>query len=165
LTQPFRSKHFMRIKKIISGGQTGADRAALDFAIKNRIPHGGSVPKGRMAEDGPLSKRYKLRETQTADYNERTEKNVIDSDGTLLLGSGALNGGSALTMTLARSHGRPCLHVDAAQVSAQQAAAQIERWIQENRISVLNVAGPRASKSPDIYVQVMKIFQALLQGV
>ncbi len=155
-------KTFMRIKKIISGGQTGADRAALDFAIESRIPHGGWVPKGRMAEDGPLPKRYKVRETQTAEYNERTEKNVMDSDGTLIFGNGTLNGGSALTMSLARRYQKPCLHLDLAQVPELQAAAQIETWIQENRISVLNVAGPRASKSPEIYALVMKVLRALL---
>jgi len=90
------------IKKIISGGQTGADRAALDVAIKLSIPHGGWIPKGRKAEDGPLPEIYKLKEMPTDSYPARTEQNVIDSDGTLIIARGKLTGGTDYTrqMTL-----------------------------------------------------------------
>ena len=90
------------IKKIISGGQTGADRAALDVAIKLDIPHGGWVPKGRKTESGPLPERYQFQEMGTRGYAERTEQNVLDSDGTLILSHGKLTGGSALTLRLAK---------------------------------------------------------------
>ena len=82
------------IKRIISGGQTGADRAALDFAIKMDLPHGGWIPKGRLAEDGPLPEKYQLQEMPTQNYPKRTEQNVIDSDGTLIITHGKLTGGS-----------------------------------------------------------------------
>ncbi len=90
------------IKKIISGGQTGADRAALDVALKLGISHGGWIPKGRKAEDGPLPDKYQLREMPTGSYPKRTEQNVLDSDGTLIIARGKLTGGSDLTrkMTL-----------------------------------------------------------------
>ena len=90
------------LEKIVSGGQTGADRAALDFAIKQKIPHGGWVPKGGLAEDGPLPKKYKLTEMPTDSYQERTEQNVIDSDGTVIISHGKLTGGSAYTQKMAK---------------------------------------------------------------
>ena len=97
------------IEKIISGGQTGADQAALDVAIKLEIPHGGWIPKGRITEAGILPEKYKLKEMPTDSYPKRTEKNVLDSDGTLILSHGKLTGGSVLTQNLANQHGRPCL--------------------------------------------------------
>jgi len=95
------------IDKIISGGQTGADRAALDAAIELDIPHGGWIPKGRKTEDGGLPEKYHLKEMPTGSYAARTEQNVIDSDGTLIVSHGKLNGGSALTRRLAKKHKRP----------------------------------------------------------
>ncbi len=92
------------IKKIISGGQTGADQAALDVAIKLDIPHGGWITKGRLTEDGPLPDKYNLQEMPTSSYPERTEKNILDSDGTLIISHGKLTGGSALTRELAVKH-------------------------------------------------------------
>ena len=91
------SKMFMansaKIRKIISGGQTGADQAALDFAIDRGIPHGGWVPKGRKTETGMLPEKYQLKEMETASYSKRTEQNVIDSDGTFIISHGTLTGG------------------------------------------------------------------------
>jgi hypothetical protein len=139
------------IVKIISGGQSGVDRAALDVAIRLAIPHGGWVPKGRLAEDGPLADTYHLRETPTAVYAERTEKNVMDSDGTLIISRGALTGGSDYTREMALKQGRPWLHVDLEVTAAFRAALTISEWISKNDIHVLNVAGPRASKDPNIY--------------
>lgn len=139
------------IAKIISGGQTGVDRAALDVAIHLGIPHGGWVPKGRMAEDGPLPEIYSLRETPTAVYAERTEKNVVDSDGTLIISRGELTGGSEYTREVALQHNRPCLHVDLSQTAVFRAALMIVEWLAGHDIHVLNVAGPRASKDPGIY--------------
>ncbi len=137
--------------KIISGGQTGADRAALDAAIRLGIPHGGWLPRGRKTEEGPLPARYDLRELPSGRYRDRTEKNILDSDGTLIVSHGPLTGGSALTEALAIRHDRPCLHIDLDLVDRSQAAAAIERWLREHDIRILNVAGPRASGEPRIY--------------
>ena len=92
------------LKKIISGGQTGADRAALDVAIKLSIPHGGWIPKGRLTEEGRLPQRYQLQEMPTESYPLRTEQNVIDSDGTLIVAHGKLTGGSDCTREMALKH-------------------------------------------------------------
>jgi len=141
----------MRITRIISGGQTGADRAALDAAIDSGIEHGGWIPKGRLAEDGPLPEAYRLKETPTAGYPERTEQNVRDSDGTVIFSRGALTGGSKLTAELAQKHDKPHLHVDLNQIHPLKASGLAYRWILTEGVSVLNVAGPRASMAPDIY--------------
>jgi hypothetical protein len=148
------------IEKIISGGQTGADQAALDVAIKLDIPHGGWIPKGRITENGILPKKYNLKELTTSSYPVRTEKNVVDSDGTLILTHGSLTGGSALTKKYAKQHSRPCLHIDLHKTNAFKASLDINAWIEENSISVLNVAGSRASKDPKIYDAVMGILES-----
>jgi hypothetical protein len=139
------------IEKIISGGQTGADQAALDVAIKLGISHGGSIPKGRITEGGVLDEKYKLDELPTSSYNKRTEQNVIDADGTLILSHGKLTGGSDYTREMAIHHNRPFLHIDLNETFAFQAAERIRSWISEQGIKILNVAGPRASKDPAIY--------------
>lgn len=150
------------IKKIISGAQTGADRAALDFAINNDIPHGGWVPKGRKAEDGIIPDHYEVKEAPTTEYSRRTELNVIDSDGTLILTHGELSGGSALTEKLAEKHARPCLHINLNLKTEFQATVDITHWISENGIAVLNVAGSRASHDPGIYRSTLNILEAVL---
>jgi hypothetical protein len=147
------------IKKIVSGGQTGADRAALDAAIKLKIPHGGWVPKGRLAEDGPIHTKYRLQEMHTDSYEARTEQNVIDSDGTLIISHGELTGGSAYTRKMAMKHGKPWYHADLNKLSTFQAAMIIEDWIAKNGIETLNVAGPRHSKDPIIYGLVTVILE------
>jgi len=152
------------IKKIISGGQTGADRAALDVAIKAGIPHGGWIPKGRKAEDGMLPDKYQLQEMSTASYPKRTEQNVLDSDGTLIVSHGKLNGGSALTRKLAEKHKRPHIHLDMNKLSVNDAVDALRVWIGNNEIMILNVAGPRASKDPDIYNETAIIFETLLMN-
>jgi Circularly permutated YpsA SLOG family len=139
------------ITKIISGGQTGADQAALDFAIKHGIPHGGWIPKDRKTEDGILPDKYKLDEMPTGSYPKRTEKNILDSDGTLIFSRGKLTGGSALTRKLAKQHEKPWVHVDLDQMNEAIAADIITGWIERHGIQVLNVAGPRASKDPGIH--------------
>ncbi len=149
------------IVKIISGGQTGADRAALDAAIRLGLPHGGWIPKGRLAEDGPLPETYALKETASAVYAERTEKNVIDADGTLIVSHGGLCGGSAYTCEMAAKHGRPWLHVDLDRMGAFHGAMTICDWIAANRIKLLNVAGPRASKDPRIYRSVLALIESV----
>ncbi len=146
------------IKKIISGGQAGADRAALDFAIDHNIPHGGCCPKGRLAEDGIIDKRYQLQETSTANYHERTEKNVEDSDGTVIFAR-ELSGGSKETAELARKHGKPCVHLHH---GMHDVPAQLLRFIDGHHIETLNVAGTRASQDPDIYNFVKQILEEAL---
>ncbi|MDY0350703.1 MAG: putative molybdenum carrier protein [Desulfobulbaceae bacterium] len=143
--------------KIISGGQTGADRAALDAAIELGIPHGGWLPRGRKTEDGPLPPRYALRELDSESYRDRTEKNIVDSDGTLIVSFGPLTGGSALTESLALKHDRPCLILDLEQVSHPSAVTALEKWIKRYRIEIMNVAGPRASGEPRIYEAVRRL--------
>lgn len=154
------------ILKIISGGQTGADRAALDLAIKMGLPHGGSVPKGRLAEDGRIPDRYNLTEMSTESYPARTEQNVLDADGTLIISHGELSGGSKLTLDLAEKHKRPCLHLDLLKVPGFFSATEVSEWINDNRIEILNVAGPKASGDPKIYDETKKVLEsAILLGL
>ena len=131
----------MIIEKIISGGLTGADRGALDAAIKLGISHGGWIPKGRKTEDGTLPEKYQLKEMSTSSYSKRTEQNIIDSDGTLVIANGKLTGGSALTQKLAKKHKRPCLHIDLNRSLTFHVALTVTNWIRTNDIKVLNVAG------------------------
>ena len=133
--------------KIISGGQTGVDCGALDAALKLDISYGGWCPRGRLAEDGPISERYQLRETDSAEYGVRTERNVLDSDATLILCRGPLRGGTELTLRLARQHGRPHRVVV---LDSQTETAEVRRWLVERHVEILNVAGPRESQSPGI---------------
>ena len=136
------------IRKIISGGQTGVDRAALDVALALGIPCGGWCPRERRAGDGVIPARYPLQETGSHDYAERTGRNVIDSDGTLILATGALHGGTSKTAQLAEQNGKPCLVVD---LASPPEPGKVHTWICENRISVLNVAGPRETQHPGIH--------------
>lgn len=143
------------LRKIVSGGQTGVDRAALDAAIFLEIEHGGWCPKGRRAEDGRIDSIYRLQETPETNYSVRTENNVIDSDGTLILCQGRLTGGTKLTKRLAQIHKRPCLvieldKVDLFEVDLNKPAELVRTWIHDNHIQVLNVAGPRESSCPGI---------------
>jgi hypothetical protein len=152
----------MMIKKIISGGQTGADRAALDVAIKLNIPHGGWIPKGRKTEDGILPDKYQLKEMPTRSYPKRTEQNILDSDGTLIISHGKLSGGSALTRKLAKNHDRPWIHTDMDQMPISDAAEMVKSWIERNDIRVLNVAGARASKDTEIYKVTFQLLKTVL---
>jgi hypothetical protein len=138
----------LRLRKIVSGGQTGVDRAALDVAMALNFPCGGWCPRGRQAEDGRIPKRYPLEETATPSYSSRTIQNVIDSDGTLVLTIGTIRGGTLLTKNAAQKRKKPYLVVDL-QESAEITA--VVDWIKENEIGVLNVAGPRASQASEAY--------------
>lgn len=134
--------------KIVSGGQTGVDRAALDVAIFLELEHGGWCPLGRRAEDGVIPLCYRLRETDSPDYGSRTEANVIHSDGTLVLHDGPLTGGTALTAAIAQRHHRPLLLVDLK--NERPTPAEVQAWLVRTRIETLNVAGPRESTRPGI---------------
>jgi hypothetical protein len=150
------------LTKIVSGGQAGADQAGLDVAIKLGIPHGGWIPKGRLTEDGPLPEHYQLQEMATDSYPKRSEQNVIDSDGTLLISHGKLTGGSDFTRKMAEEHNKPWLHLDMENMSFSYASRMLQSWIIDNGIKVLNVAGPRASKDPKIYDATVKILEGAL---
>ncbi len=144
---------------IVSGGQTGADRAGLDFAIYNDIPHCGWCPKGRKAEDGVIPPAYQLRETPSDDYEQRTEWNVRDSDGTVIFTiSKELIGGSKLTAEFAVKHAKPVLHLYTGFDYMME--RQLVDFVVRNEIGVLNVAGSRASKEPQVYRFALELLKA-----
>jgi len=145
------------LKKIISGGQTGADRAALDAAIKLGLAHGGWVPKGRRAEDGTIPSTYHLEEMPTDSYPRRTEKNIREADGTLILTHGRATGGSKLTVDIAQRYRRKYLHIDLLRTPSFTAVRTIWEWVADKDIEVLNVAGSSASKDPAIYDKTVQI--------
>jgi Circularly permutated YpsA SLOG family len=160
---------------IISGGQTGADRAALDFAIAHGIPHGGWCPINRRAEDGPIPAKYSLNETPSTHYAQRTEWNVRDSNATLIFTiKPTLTGGTRLTYALAAECGKPVLHISrdhdgakgtsAAESDARidDAAAALRNFLDEHAVRTLNVAGPRSSQEPAIGAFVQQVFENAL---
>jgi len=149
------------VEKIVSGGQTGVDRAALDVAIQLGIPCGGWCPKGRKAEGGPIPLRYPLKETPSDDYVQRTEWNVRDSDGTLVLTVGPPTEGTAFTVAVAARLKKPCLVVD---LAGPTQADSVRSWFVMHQIKVLNVAGPRESKNPRIYQKARTVLEKILQG-
>lgn len=147
--------------KIVSGGQTGADRAALDWAISRGIPHGGWCPLGRLAEDGALHRIYRLAETPTATRLQRTEWNVRDSDATVIFSvAKVLTGGSLATMEFARQQRKPHLHLHPPRTPVEMAARLVE-FILHHHVKVLNVAGPAATKEPEVAVLVRGALDAL----
>jgi hypothetical protein len=154
------------IKKIISGGQIGADQSALDVAIKYGIPHGGWIQKGRRTQSGILPPKYHLKEMSTASFKDRIEQNVIDSHGSVIITHGTLTGGADYCRKMAQKHGRPCLHIDLNTISEFTAASRLNAWIKENDIKVLNVNGSRTSEDSSIYKDTMDIIEsAVLLGL
>jgi hypothetical protein len=147
------------ITTIVSGGQSGVDRAALDIALALGIPCRGWCPKGRRAEDGPMDPRYPLTETPTAAYDERTECNVLASDGTLVLRGQSASLGTELTIQLAARHGKPCLLVP---LFENPDPGAVHQWADAHRIRVVNVAGPRESQEPGIYQRACSFLRELL---
>jgi len=146
------------VERLISGAQTGADRAALDFAISHNLPHGGWCPKGRRAEDGRIPPHYQLMETPSKDYEQRTRWNVRDSDATLIISKTPnLTGGSAYTQRCAEQLDQPCLHVHPGNDDPKHIKAFLER----HRVKTLNIAGPRASTEPGIYDYVTEVLERL----
>jgi len=145
---------------IVSGGQTGVDRAALDVAIAIGIGHGGWCPAGRLSEDGTVPSRYEVVETESSEYPVRTEQNVIDSDATLILYEGRLKGGTLLTRRICVRLGKPHLVV---RIDHDQ-PADARRWLARQRPETLNVAGPRESTSPGIFHRSMDFLLKILDG-
>jgi len=148
--------------KIISGGQTGIDRAALDVAINLGLSHGGWCPSGRKAEDGSIDAVYQLQETATSEYSCRTKWNVRDAEATLILYRGDLEGGTAYTITCAKRLQKPCLVINLAHPPDNQ---KIIEWLNENSINRLNIAGPRESKQPGIYQEAYDFLLMLLSDI
>jgi hypothetical protein len=146
-----------RLVRIVSGGQTGADRGGLDAAIALGIEHGGWCPRGRKAEDGTIPERYALMDVAASDYSVRTRRNVEDSDGTVVFTRGYPSGGSALTIQHAHKRGKPVLHVDLGAKDQRNAAMLLRAWLVENETAVLNVAGSRESKAPGIGDEVRRV--------
>lgn len=150
------------LKKIVSGGQTGADRAALDVAREQELEIGGWIPKGRLAEDGPVSCHYAgLRETDSDDPAIRTSLNVRDSDATLIVSHGPLRGGSLFTLQEAQRQGRPFFHAGLT-AAPGTVAADVSAWLRRVDPSTLNIAGPRASADPSIYRSAAELLRAVL---
>ena len=147
--------------RIISGGQSGADRAALDAALSLGIPCGGWCPKGRLAEDGPIPARYPLIEMESASYADRTRRNVQDSDGTVIVSFGPLQGGSEYALQCCRELGKPSIVIDASVTPVAQGIELLSRFVMEHNVPTLNVAGPRASEQPGIYAYVYDLVQGL----
>ena len=151
------------ISIIVSGGQTGADRAALDWAIQHGVPHGGWCPGGRLAEDGELHSRYHLKETESIGYRQRTKLNVSDSDGTLIVNTGELDGGTLATRRFAESIQKSMLVITFDDgIAITTLAVRVLEWIATNSIKILNVAGPRESKRPGIYQLTFDLLDASL---
>ena len=154
-----------KIRKIISGGQTGADRAAFDFGVENGIEIGGFVPKGRRAEDGRISETYpNLVETTKRDYAQRTELNVQNSDATLIVSHGKLTRGSTLTKKFAEKHQKPFLHIDYDESSIEESAKKVQKWLVPIKCKQLNIAGSRASTDSQIYEKTKEFLEELFSA-
>jgi hypothetical protein len=149
------------LESIVSGGQSGVDRAALDAAIELSMPCGGWCPRGRKAEDGALPEKYPLRETPSDEYEQRTEWNVRDSDATLILTRGRPTGGTAYTVLMAKRLAKPYMVVD---FDEKKDTESVRKWILFNGIRILNVAGPRSSKDPGIYNDAIEFIRTILKN-
>jgi len=149
--------------KIISGGQTGVDRAALDAALESGVSAGGWCPEGRLAEDGPIAEKYPLQELPDGGYEERTLKNVQDSDATVIIYFKSISGGTKETLLCCLNEKKPYLLIDGSGITEDSASKRIKQFIDENQISLLNVAGPRASKEQRAYEYTKQVITLMLQ--
>ncbi len=149
--------------KIISGAQTGVDRAALDAAMELRVPCGGWVPFGRLDEDGIIPSHYPVKELEKGGYKQRTIQNLVDADGTLIIYHHTLEGGTEETLFRCIKLHRPYHLIDAAVMSTEQAAERTANFVKDRQITSLNVAGPRASKWPEGYDYAFALVKSLLR--
>lgn len=147
--------------KIISGAQTGVNRGALDAAMEHNIPVGGWCPEGRLAEDGIIPNHYPVQELSSAGYQERTYQNVVDSDGTVIIYFGYPTGGTELTLSFCIKEQQPYVLIDALELTTSRATQKIQGYIDTYNITILNVAGPRASSEPNAYHYAKEIISAL----
>lgn len=153
------------IKKVVSGGQTGADRAGLDAALELKLPHGGWCPKGRKAEDGTMPSHYIQQETKYSGYKVRTEWSIRDSDGTLIIKEGDLQGGTLKTARDARRTLKPLFIISLDARNPTKETKDFVQWVRSNKIEVLNVAGPRESKIPGIQERAKQVLVGLIKNV
>ena len=151
--------------KIISGGQTGIDRAALDIAIKHGIESGGWCPAGRLDEFGRIPDCYPLKELENGGFTERTLQNVKDSDGTVIIYPGKPSGGTEQTVHFCVEQRRPYELIDVSNVPIEKAAQLIADFVCENNVATLNVAGPRASEWPEGYVYAAQALDIFLNSI
>ena len=150
------------LKKIISGGQVGADQGALDAAIKCNFPHGGWIQKGRKTQNGMLPEKYHLTEMSVSGYKERIERNVVESEGTVIISRGDLSGGAGYSEKMAQKHNRPCLHIDLSNMPISNSSAELNTWVIENTIQILNVTGSRTSEDGDVYKNTARIVEGII---
>lgn len=151
--------------KIVSGGQTGVDRAALDAAMNLGVETGGWCPEGRLAEDGEISDEYMLQKLPGGDYEARTRKNVVDSDGSAIIYFDYLSGGTEYTVLCCIEEEKPYVLIDGAELFSERATDKIDRFIDQFKIDTLNVAGPRASGDERAYVFTYGVFERYLKRV
>ena len=149
--------------KIISGGQTGVDRAALDAALESGISVGGWCPQGREAEDGPIAEKYPLQELTDGSYKDRTLKNVQESDATVIIYFETISGGTEETLSFCLKEKKPYLLIDGSDFNEEGASKRIKQFINGNQISLLNVAGPRASKEKRAYEYTKQVITLMLE--
>ncbi len=150
--------------RIISGGQTGVDRAALDAAMVSNVDCGGWCPEGRKAEDGRIPEQYLVTELKGAGYQERTLKNVLDSDGTVIISFGTPTGGTEQTLLFCIEHYKPHILIDAEMVSIQTASGRVKGFVSDHGVTLLNVAGPRASGEPRAYEYAYQVIARVLSS-
>ena len=155
----------MVLQTIISGGQTGVDRAALDACIEQGFPCGGWCPSGRKAEDGTISEEYPLTEIINGNYDDRTRKNIIDSDATLIIYQGTLTGGTLLTFNYGTEMGKPLFLFKAESFFIEEQLKQLLTFLKSNNIKTLNVAGPRASQWKEAYQTTYLICTKLIKSL
>jgi hypothetical protein len=159
------AKRADRQVKIISGAQTGVDRAALDAALKHRIDCGGWCPAGRLDEFGRIPDRYPVNELEGGGFTERTLQNVKDSDGTVIIYSGKLSGGTEQTVRFCLEQQRPHQLLDASKIPAEEAARLIAGFVRNHKVDILNVAGPRESEWPEGYDYAYRALEAFLTNL
>jgi len=152
-----------RTLTIVSGGQTGVDRGALDAALEAQVPCGGWCPESRLAEDGRIPDRYPVKELPCAGYEERTRQNIRDSDGTLIVHFGPMSGGTLYTFDRCLIYGRPVHLVNGAILPVEDAAFRAKAFIAKHGIERLNVAGPRASLCPQAHAYAQELVAILLR--
>jgi len=149
--------------KIVSGGQTGADRAALDAAMEAGIPAGGWCPQGRVAEDGVIPMHYELKELPGAGYRQRSLQNVLDSDATAIICAGNPTGGTLLTLKCCKNEKKPYILIDTKTRDISAASDELLKFIRKEGVVVLNVAGTRASNDKIVYHYVRRVIQGVLE--